>query len=191
MDNLSRVTPLLASLGLKKLFYFNRGEPFMSSRIDEELKTIRADNPDLHICTSTNGTLLNSDAKRDAALQMNEVEFSIDGCDQKTLQRYQKGGSFERSYKNMKALVQYRDSRDLKKPIIEWKYVVFNWNDRPEHIQKAIALAKDAGVDYISFWPTNSPFYGISLRYKMGKLNNIGQKSWKGREVWFTERDTP
>jgi hypothetical protein len=40
-----------------------------------------------------------------------------------------------------------------------------------------------AVADVISFWPTNNPAYGISWRYRLGLLNHVGEKSWKGREV--------
>ena len=38
-------------------------------------------------------------------------------------------------------------------------------------------------MDAISFWPTHNPFYGLSYRYAFGRLNHIGIKNWKGREV--------
>ena len=71
----------------------------------------------------------------------------------------------------------------MAQPILEWKYLLFNWNDRRETIERAIELAKEAGVDAISFWPTSNPFWGISWRYRLGLLNHVGVKSWKGREV--------
>jgi hypothetical protein len=83
----------------------------------------------------------------------------------------------------MKKMAGYRDARGLKMPILEWKYLLFNWNDHPKTISRAIELAKEAGVDLISFWPTGNPFYGISWRYRLGLMNHIGVKSWKGREV--------
>jgi hypothetical protein len=52
-------------------------------------------------------------------------------------------------------------------------------------IQRAIEMAREAGVDAISFWPTNNPFYGFSFRYRLGLLNSVGVKNWKGREVDF------
>ena len=189
LEELEGISHTLSGMGLEKLFYFNRGEPFMSSRIKEEMEIIRKDNPKIRIYTSTNGTLLNSNEKREAALMMDEVELSIDGCDQKSLEQYQKHGSFERSYKNMKALVQARNAIDATTPLIEWKYVLFRWNDRPEQIRKAIKLAEEAGVDLISFWPTKTPFYGISWRYRLGSMKQIGTKSWKGREVWFSAQN--
>jgi hypothetical protein len=44
-------------------------------------------------------------------------------------------------------------------------------------------MAAAAGVDMISFWPTNNPYYGYSFRYRLGLLNDIGVKNWKGREL--------
>jgi hypothetical protein len=79
--------------------------------------------------------------------------------------------------------VEYRNARGLDRPVLEWKYLLFNWNDHPQTIAQAIELAKAAGVDAISFWPTHNPFFGYSFRYGLGRLNNIGVKSWKGREV--------
>ena len=52
-----------------------------------------------------------------------------------------------------------------------------------ETIAQAIELAKAAGVDTISFWPTHNPFYGYSFRYALGRFNSIGVECWKGREV--------
>jgi hypothetical protein len=50
-------------------------------------------------------------------------------------------------------------------------------------IKRAVEMAREAGVDAISFWPTNNPFYGFSFRYRLGMLNGVGVKNWKGREV--------
>jgi hypothetical protein len=174
---------------------------------------------------------------------MDEVIFSIDGCDQKSLQKYQRGGDFERMLHNLRNLVVYRDARGLNVPQIEWKYLLFNWNDRPRQIAKAIWLAAGSrepvdkllnescsgrgeslttqqlinsstspalpeasstdqpinlatdpalpSADVISFWPTNNPAYGISWRYRLGLLNHIGTKSWKGREVRLRQSPPP
>ena len=92
-------------------------------------------------------------------------------------------GSFTKAYAAMKEMVAYRNARGLRQPILEWKYLLFNWNDHPKAIERAIEMASEAGLDFISFWPTCNPFYGISWRYRLGMLNHVGVKSWKGREV--------
>jgi len=183
MAKLSRMADLVHELGLQQLFYLNLGEPFLSPNIGQELPLLREKNPDCRIVISTNGIVLNTDAKREAALSASHLLFSIAGINDPMLKKYEHYGSFEKAYGNMKALVDYRNARGLSRPLVEWKYLLFNWNDRRRAIERAIEMAKEARVDAISFWPTNNPFYGYSFRYRLGLLDHVGIKSWKGREV--------
>ena len=183
LARLSKMADLVQELGLQQLFYLNLGEPFLSPNIGQELPLLRQKNPDCRIVISTNGILLNNDAKREAALHASHLFFSIAGVNDEMLKKYEHYGNFDKAYANMKALVDFRNARGLSKPLIEWKYLLFNWNDRRQTIDQAVAMAKSAGVDAISFWPTNNPFYGYSFRYRLGFLNHVGVKCWKGREV--------
>ena len=165
----------------EKLFYLNLGEPFLSPTICQELPLLRAKNPDCWILVSTNGILLNTDAKREAALYLSQIMFSVHGISDEMSTKYMLEGSFEKAYAAMKAMVAYRDARGLKAPVLEWKYLLFNWNDQPQSIRRAIEMAKEIGVDLITFWPTHNPFYGMSWRYYIfGRMNHIGVKCWKG-----------
>lgn len=183
LAKLARMADLVHELGLQQLFYLNLGEPFLSPNIGEELPLLRQKNPQCRIVISTNGIILNSDAKRQAALSASHLFFSIAGIDDDMLKKYEHYGNFDKAYRNMKALVDYRNARGLSQPSIEWKYLLFNWNDRRKTILQAIEMARAAGVDAISFWPTHNPFYGQSFRYRLGYFRNIGVKCWKGREV--------
>src|SRR3989454_6424913 len=183
LDKLSRMADLVHDLGLQQLFYLNLGEPFLSPNVGQELPLLRPKNPDCRIVITTNGILLNSEAKREAALSASHIFFSIAGISDPMLKKYELHGSFEKAYNNMKALVEYRNAKGLSTPVLEWKYLLFNWNDRRATIERAIEMAKAARVDIISFWPTNNPYYGFSYRYRLGRLNRVGVKSWKGREV--------
>jgi len=51
----------------------------------------------------------------------------------------------------MKEMVAYRDAHGLRQPVMEWKYLLFNWNDHPKTIQRAIELAKagERGHHYV------------------------------------------
>jgi len=183
LEDLELAAGLAAQLGMEQIFYLNLGEPFLSPTICQELPLLRAKNPDAYIRVSTNGILLNTDAKREAALSLSDIQFSVHGISDAMCEKYMMRGSFEKAFDAMKQMVQYRDSRGLKMPVLEWKYLLFNWNDSPKSIQRAIEMAKEIGVDMISFWPTNNPFYGISWRWRLGQFNRIGRESWKGREV--------
>jgi MoaA/NifB/PqqE/SkfB family radical SAM enzyme len=183
LAELSQMADLAARLGMERIFYLNLGEPFLSPTIGQELPLLRAKNPGAYIRVSTNGVLLNTDAKREAALNLSDIQFSVHGISDAMCEKYMLRGSFEKAYDAMKQLVAYRDARGLKQPLLEWKYLLFNWNDHPQTIDRAIQLAKTAGLDIISFWPTHNPYYGLSWRYHLGRMNHIGVKSWKGREL--------
>ena len=183
LEELSQMADLGAQLKMERLFYLNLGEPFLSPTICQELPLLRAKNPDCWILVSTNGMLLNTDAKREAALNLSHILFSVHGISDAMLEKYMLHSSFEKAHAAMKDMVAYRDARGLKKPVLEWKYLLFNWNDHPKTIQRAIEMAKEIGVDIISFWPTHNPFYGMSWRYHLGRMNHIGVKTWKGREI--------
>ena len=184
LNDIRIVAKLLKENHIHQVCYFNLGEPFLAPDIYSQLKIIRQENPEIKIIISTNGSRLNTDEKRNAALFCNEIMFSIDGVDDRTLSHYQRGSVFEKTYINMKQLVAFRDNKGLKEPVIEWKYVLFNWNDNPEMIEKAVNLAKEGSVDVISFYPTRVPIYGISWRYFLTPFyKTLGEKSWKGREV--------
>ncbi len=183
LEDLTRMADLVRDLGLQQVFYLNLGEPFLSPNIGQELLVLRNRNPNCRIVISTNGIILNSDVKREAAMSASHLFFSIAGVDDEMLKKYEKLGSFDKAYQNMKALVDYRNAKGLSRPLIEWKYLLFNWNDRRRTIERAIEMAKEAHVDAISFWPTNNPYYGFSWRYRLGMLNHVGDATWKGREV--------
>jgi MoaA/NifB/PqqE/SkfB family radical SAM enzyme len=190
LAELSQMADLAARLKMERIFYLNLGEPFLSPTICQELPLLRAKNPDAYIRVSTNGMLLNTDAKREAALNLSDIQFSVHGISDEMCEKYMNRSSFEKAYAAMKAMVEYRNARGLQQPILEWKYLLFNWNDHPKHIARAIEMAKAINMDIISFWPTNNPFYGISWRYRLGRLNHVGVACWKGREIDFRKNPT-
>lgn len=185
LEELTSMAKSFRQMSLKRLYFYGLGEPFLSPAINEELSIIRQFNPNMEIITSTNGAALNSPEKFEAALQCDHIYFSIDGCDQHSIQKYQRGADFIQAYQAMKELLQRRSLR--KKPVVEWKYVLFHWNDRPQQLNTAVELARQAGVDILSFWKTPYPAFGISWRYYLNfsYFKNFGQACWKGREIVF------
>lgn len=158
LADVAQVSSMLAEYGIQQVAYFNLGEPFLSPSILTELRLIRQQNPRVRILVSTNGVLLEGEEKIQAALLTDHIYFSIDGVSQDSLERYQVGGDFGRQYGNMKSLVERRerlraDDCSLQLPLIEWKYVYFSWNDDLSHMARALELAREAGVDRLSFCP--------------------------------------
>ena len=165
LDDFEIVAAALRDLDAEFCGFYNLGEPFFAKAVRSQLEIVRQQNPEIEILVSTNGMLLDTDEKREAALLASHILFSIDGIDTPMLRRYQRGGDFDRSYRNMKDLVEFRNARGLTRPRIDWKYVVFRWNDRPRDIERAIELAREAGVDSIQFTFARTPAHGISWRW--------------------------
>jgi len=184
LEDIDRVAKTIRDSQIRTVFFHNLGEPFFSKTIFEEMIIMRKHNPDVRIYTSTNGLLLDSDKKREAALLMDHVFISIDGPSQELVAKYQIGGDFKESYGNMKKLVDFRNSKNMPRPVIDWKYVVFSWNDGEDAIEKAIDLAGEAGVDFISFWRGIGSPVEMSQRYLHDPyFLRLGVGSWKGREI--------
>ncbi len=165
LADVERVADTLQTHGIKKMGFFKLGEPFLSPHVRQEVTILRQKNPDLFIWTSTNGMLLDTEDRREAALLMDNVVFSIDGMSQETLVQYQRGGNFNAAYRNMAELVSMRNARGKTRPIIEWKYVLFEWNDAREHIDRAIQLAREADVDWLTFFPGSVEGIGRRFEY--------------------------
>jgi MoaA/NifB/PqqE/SkfB family radical SAM enzyme len=189
LDDLKKIAGIIYDNKIKKISYFNLGEPFLSKTIFKEVSILKNSNPNLQLCTSTNGLLLDDDEKIRAALLMDHIFFSIDGATQDVVSKYQVGADFKRSYENMKNLVQRRNQTGAETPLIEWKYVVFAFNDNVSEIKRAITLAKEANVDIISFWSGIGPQSFVSHKfYNDPYFLQLGDKSahLKGvREIRF------
>jgi uncharacterized Fe-S cluster-containing radical SAM superfamily protein len=166
--DVDRVAETIAAYGIETVSFFNLGEPFFPRSASAEIATIRARNPHVKLVVSTNGVLIEGD-QVEGALKLDHIMVSLDGDCQATVDRYQVGMDFDRAYRNLAALVAERRRRGSTSPIIEWKYVVFRWNDRPEQVERAVRLAREAGVDRISFWPAVIPVTGISWRYRLAR----------------------
>jgi len=189
LDDVEIVAQTLARLKATYCGYYNLGEPFLSRTIRRELEILRQHNPQMEILISTNGLLVDTDEKREAALLADHVLFSIDGLDTPMVRRYQRGGDFDRAYENLRNLVRFRNERALARPCIYWKYVVFRWNDRPATIRRAIDLARQAGVDCLQFTFARNPVGGISWRFLLSpRFRSLGVGGgWRFRNVWFRE----
>lgn len=165
LADVEKVALLLKEHQVQSLLFFNLGEPFLPPDVDKQLQVIRKHNPDIRIVTSSNGQLLDESRKIEAALMTDYIYVSLDGATQDAVSRYQVGADFDRGYRNIRNLVSERDSLGSKTPIVEWKYVVFRWNDRPDQIRKAIELAREAKVDVIGFYRGDGPLGDRSLRW--------------------------
>jgi hypothetical protein len=88
----------------------------------------------------------------------------------------------------MRGLVEYRDQQCVNKPFVIWQYILFDWNDSDEEIQRAKKMAGELGVDVLLWTLTHTP--GASKRFTpdadiVGRLvSRDGVDNGRTRLVW-------
>lgn len=168
-------------LGMIRLDFFNYGEPFLHPQALEMIEYIKKNYPHIYLYTSTNGLMLDQEKIfRLVQAGLDEITFSVDGADQRTYTLYRQGGDFAKLLKNMAALVREKRHLGREVPFINWRYILFKWNDSAWQLSKARRLAKKIGVDRLTWEITDHPAGAVSKKYK------IGTPAWKRiyHEIW-------
>src|SRR4051812_11475056 len=133
---------------LGRIDFFNYGEAFLHKRAVEMCEYIKTRFPHIYLYTSTNGLALTEpQARRLAHSGIDEVTFSIDGGSQDTYVQYRQRGKFDVAIANLRAMAdeKRKSGRDL--PFLNWRYILFKWNDSEAEMARARQLAADIGVD--------------------------------------------
>lgn len=149
---------------LKELWLYNYGESFYDENFIEILRMARNLAPRAYLYTHTNGTIMPDGWAKTIVKEelLDSISFSIDGSSRKAFKKYRVNGKFDVAFKNMKEMVHFKKAMKKSKPEITWQYILFEWNDSPEEIQRAQKMAEKIGVP-IYWLRTSTP--GKSLRY--------------------------
>jgi MoaA/NifB/PqqE/SkfB family radical SAM enzyme len=166
---------------LVRIDFFNYGEAFLHKRAVEMCEYIKTKFPHIYLYTSTNGLAFDENkARRLVHSGIDEVTFSIDGASQETYARYRQRGKFDVAIANLRAMVdeKARSARDV--PQLNWRYILFNWNDSDEEMDRARRLARDIGVDRLCWEITDHPEDSFSRRFAPGSadLTRIKHEVW-------------
>jgi MoaA/NifB/PqqE/SkfB family radical SAM enzyme len=130
---------------VERVDFYNYGEPFLYRRLVEALRHIRVMMPSTTLAISTAGLLVRSPVE-DAIVGERLLDwliFSIDGCDAGSYGRYRIRGDFSRAMAN---LVRVHEKARGSGIHVVWQYVVFQWNDADDQLQRAIDLASRLGI---------------------------------------------
>jgi len=96
--------------------------------------------------------------------RLDRIIVSCDGVRQSSYAKYRIRGEVRRALQFMRDVRQYAEHR----PFLEWKYILFEFNDSDEEIIEAQTTAEEIGVDSIMFIVTNSRFH--SKRFLANRL---------------------
>ncbi len=156
---------------LSHIFFYNYGDPFVHTGAEEMLAHLRRSSPAAHVVSSTNGIPLAKPERAErlvATEGLDRLVFTISGITQESYGRYHVRGRLELALRGMRNVMAAKRALGLSRPVVHWRYIVFNWNDRLEEIDAAIRTAEEYGVDEFSLHLTHVPASGASRRFAPG-----------------------
>ena len=175
-----------AGPALVRIDFFNYGEAFLHKRAVEMCEYIKSRFPHIYLYTSTNGLALNDEkARRLVHSGIDEVTFSIDGASQDTYARYRQRGKFDTAVANLRAMADEKARARRDVPQINWRYILFTWNDSDDEMQRARQMAGDIGVDRLCWEITDHPEDSFSRRFVTGspELDAIRHEVWDNNNL--------
>jgi hypothetical protein len=158
-----------AGPSLGRVDFFNYGEAFLHKRAVEMCEYIKSKYPHIYLYTSTNGLALNEEkARRLVHSGIDEVTFSIDGASQDVYVKYRQRGDFAKALANLRAMADEKAKHGRDVPHLNWRYILFTWNDHDEEMEAARRLAIESGVDRLCWEITDHPEDSFSRRFTPG-----------------------
>ncbi|MGE0704511.1 MAG: radical SAM protein [Vicinamibacterales bacterium] len=170
-----------AGPSLGRIDFFNYGEAFLHKRAVEMCEYIKSRYPHIYLYTSTNGLALSEgQARRLAHSGIDEVTFSIDGATPETYAQYRQRGKFDVAIANLRAMADEKRKSRLDVPFLNWRYILFKWNDSDAEMNLARQIAADVGVDRLCWEITDHPEDAFSRRFAPGSrdLDAIRPETW-------------
>jgi hypothetical protein len=166
---------------LVRIDFFNYGEAFLHKRAVEMCEYIKTRFPGIYLYTSTNGLALTEEqARRLVHSGIDEVTFSIDGATQESYVKYRQRGRFDLAIATLRAMADEKQRARSDVPFLNWRYILFKWNDSDAEMALARRLAEQIGVDRLSWELTDHPEDSYSRRFVPGSpdLEAIRQETW-------------
>ena len=107
------------------------------------------------------------------------MTFSIDGSSQDTYVKYRQRGNFDKAIANLRAMADEKQKSGRDVPFLNWRYILFNWNDSDEEMNRARQLAAEAGVDRLCWELTDHPEDSYSRRFRRRDARSSSASSTK------------
>jgi hypothetical protein len=166
---------------LGRIDFFNYGEAFLHKRAIEMCEYIKTRHPHIYLYTSTNGlAFTDAQARRLVHSGIDEVTFSIDGATPESYATYRQRGKFDVAIANLRAMADEKRRAGRDVPFLNWRYILFTWNDGDDEMNLARRMAADLGVDRLCWEVTDHPQDSYSRRFVAGSpdLEAIQGEIW-------------
>jgi radical SAM protein with 4Fe4S-binding SPASM domain len=163
---------------------FFQGEPYINKNLHEMIRYAQSNN--IYVSISTNGHFVN-ETNVDQVLdnEPDKLIFSVDGLDEESYQQYRVGGTFEQADKGLKALIKRKKERGLKRPFVEFQFIVMKQNEH--QLDDVKKYCNEIGVDKVvfktmqissyenaqKFLPSNKKFRRYTLENNSFRIKNV------------------
>jgi len=123
---------------------YNWGEPLINKDIFKMIKYARKMSIDVNI--SSNLNYFNDNICNNLIQSgLNKLIVSLDGASQKSIEKYQKGNSFELVINNMREIINSKRMLKSDLPFIQWRFIINKYNEH--EISKAQEISKQLKID--------------------------------------------
>lgn len=166
---------------LARIDFFNYGEAFLHKRAVEMCEYIKTRYPHVYLYTSTNGLAFDETRARSLVhTGIDEVTFSLDGAIPENYLKYRRRGDLDLALRNLAAMADERQRLGRDVPFLNWRYILFKWNDSDEEMDLARRRASEIGVDRLTWEITDHPEDAFSRRFAPGSpgLEAIRHEVW-------------
>jgi len=146
---------------IKFVHFEGRGDPLLNPELESLVKLVRAYYPGSVIGATTHGSYEFQDWLTQGDLDL--LRVSIDGAFSESYSTYRIGGDFAKVSRFLTSLSKHKAAQRSRLQI-EWKYILFSWNDSDAEIKKASNIAHELDIG-LCFVITHTP--GRSQRYQI------------------------
>jgi len=160
-ENFKKIIDEIHKTGFYIQLFF-QGEPYINKQLPQMITY--AQKKKMYVSISTNGHFVN-EKNVDQVLEHapDKLIFSVDGLDEESYQLYRVGGTFEQADKGLRALINRKKELDLKKPFVEFQFIVMKQNEH--QLDEVLAYGKDVGVDKVVFKTMQISSYENALKF--------------------------
>lgn len=168
VDVYRRVLTSLRDEGFRvdQLYFCGQGEPLSHPKIEDLIQVSREVLPGTEIMINTNANYRYHDVFKRRQLP-DKFIVSIDGVQQSSYEQYRINGDVASTFD----FVRDAKSGPGPHPVVEWKYILFRYNDSDEEIVAAQRRAEELKVDSLQFVLTHTQ--EKSLRFTPDTLDQM------------------
>lgn len=138
-----RIIDQISPYALHLTLYF-QGEPLLHPSFPDFIRYAREKG--LYTATSTNGQLLDeTKAAELVEAGLDHLIVSVDGATQRTYEKYRTGGKLQLALDGIRHIVEARDRRSVRHPVVEMQTLVFAHNEN--ELSEIRRMGKQLNID--------------------------------------------